>query len=160
MDIPIKTFAESYASGLGSIIILVVFVGIMLTFLARFAYERANMKDESNYPSLKGFYISSFIAVLYIFASIWIVNESNMESFEQAEVITMTAGVVDDGLKTGHITVNDIEMDMAGPFTVKTGNELTVAVYEAHRAFTPLPIEKHTIIELRNTPPAHIADSK
>lgn len=160
MDIPIKTFAESYASGLGSIIILVVFVSAMLTFLARFAYERANMKDESNYPSLKGFYISSFITVLYIFASIWIVNESNMESFEQAEVITITAGVVDDGLKTGQITVNGIKMDMVEPFTVKTGNELTVAVYEAHRAFTPLPIEKHTIIELRNTPPAHIADSK
>lgn len=160
MDIPIKTFAESFASGLGSIIILVVFVSIMLTFLAYFAYERANMKDESNYPSLKGFYISTFVTVLYIFASIWIVNISNMESFEKAEMITITAGVVDDSLKTGHITVNDVEMDMVEPFNVKTGNELTVAVYEAHRAFAPLPIEKHTIIELRNTPPAHIADSK
>ena len=160
MDIPIKTFAESFASGLGSIIILVVCVSIMLTFLAHFAYERANMKDESNYPSLKGFYISTIITILYIFVSIWIVNESNMESFENAEVITITAGVVDDSLKTGHITVNGIKMDMAGPFDVKIGNELTVAVYEAHKAFAPLPIEKHTIVELRNTPPAHIADSK
>lgn len=160
MNNPIKTFAESFASGLGSIIILVVFASVMLTFLAHFAYERANMKDESNHPSLKGFYISTIITILYISASIWIVNESNMESFEKAEIITITAGVVDNGLKTGHITVNDVKMDMVEPFNVKTGNELTVAVYEAHRAFTPLPTEKHTIIELRNTPPTHIADSK
>src|SRR5699024_5812243 len=133
MYIPIKTFAESFASGLGSIIILVVCNSIMLTFLAHFAYERDNMKDESNYPSLKGFYISTFITVLYIFASIWIVNISNMESFENAEVITITAGVVDDNPKTGHITVNDVEMNMIEPFDVKTGNELTVAVYDAHK---------------------------
>src|SRR5699024_11736080 len=111
MDIPIKTFAESFASGLGSIIILVVCISIMLTFLAHFAYERANMKDESNYPSLKEFYISTFITVLYIFASIWIVNISNMESFENAEVITITAGVGDNSLKTDHITVSGIATD-------------------------------------------------
>ena len=160
MNTLMKTFAESYASGLGSIIILVICTSFMLLFLVYFAYENSNRTDSDKRPSLKGFYISSFITLLYIFASIWVVHETNMDAFKNAEVTVITVGSIDDNLKSNHITVNDVEMDMVEPFDIKIGNELTVAVYETHRAFSPLPIEKHTIIEIRKSYPAHIADSK